>query len=132
MIGQEELNRLLLIAPFHQWLGLSIRSASEDGIEIGMPWREEMVSNPAISATHGGILASLIDLAGLYALLNAGTACTSTADLRVDYHRAATPGLLIAEGRIIKTGRRLSVADTRITNNEGRLVASGRGAYNGA
>jgi uncharacterized protein (TIGR00369 family) len=90
-----------------------------------------MVSNPSVQATHGGILAALIDLTGLYSVLAAGGACTSTADLRIDYHRAATPGQLIAQGRIVKLGRRLSVADTRVLNSDGQLVASGRGAYNG-
>ena len=37
-------------------------------IEITMPRREELVSNPMIGAAHGGALASLIDLTGLYTM----------------------------------------------------------------
>ena len=34
------------------------------------------------------------------------------------------------EGRLIKAGKSLSVADVRIHDEAGTLVASGRGAYN--
>lgn len=123
------LERALLIAPFHRWLGLRVAAVGPHGIEITMPWREEVVSNPAVQATHGGVLASLIDLTGFYAVLAAGGLAAATADLRVDYHRAAKPGELRACGRVVKLGRRLSVADTELLDAEGGLVASGRGAY---
>lgn len=126
-----DLERALLIAPFHRWLGLRIAAVGPQGIEILMPWREEIVSNPALQATHGGVLASLIDLTGLYTVVAAGGVATATADLRVDYHRAAKPGELRARGRVVKLGKRLSVADTQLLDAEGGLVASGRGAYLG-
>ena len=125
------LERALLIAPFHRWLGLRVTAVGPQGIEIAMPWREEQVSNPAVQATHGGILAALIDLTGLYTVLAAGGMATATADLRVDYHRAARLGALRARGRVVKLGKRLSVADTELLDAEGVLVASGRGAYLG-
>src|SRR3546814_9883259 len=92
--------------------------------------RDEMISNPTLPSMHGGILASLIDLTGFYTVLASGSMSKSTADLRVDYHRAASRQTLLAEGRLIKAGRSLSVADVRIHDEAGTLVASGRGAYN--
>ena len=94
-----------------------------------MPWRDEIVSNPAIGAAHGGILSAFVDLTGLYAILAPGGIAKATADLRVDFHRAATEGPLRAIGRPIKMGRTLCIADTQILNADGRLLASGRGAY---
>lgn len=129
MIDREHLQEMLHIAPFHRWLGLDIKSCSEDGIEIIMPWREEIVSNPIIGSAHGGVLASLIDLTGLYTLLAQGAQAKATADLRVDYHRPTTSGPLTARGQIVKIGRQISVAETRIVAPDGKLVASGRGAY---
>lgn len=69
MIDRERLQEMLNIAPFHRWLGLEIATCSDQGIAITMPWREEIVSNPMIGSAHGGILASLVDLTGLYTLL---------------------------------------------------------------
>ena len=86
----KQLRAMLLIAPFHKWLGLEIAALTEDALILEMPWRDEMISNPALPSMHGGILASLIDLTGFYAVLASGNMCKSTADLRVDYHRAAS------------------------------------------
>jgi uncharacterized protein (TIGR00369 family) len=129
MIDRERLQEMLRIAPFHRWLGLEISTCSAEGIEITMPWRNEIVSNPMIGSAHGGVLASLVDLTGLYALIAGGAAARATADLHVDYHRPATSGLLSAHGRIVKIGRQISVAETQILGPDGKLVASGRGAY---
>lgn len=133
VLDRAGLQDMLDIAPFHQWLGLKIKSCSEDGLELTMPWREEIISNPVLGAAHGGVLAALIDLTGLYTLVMLGTrataTATATADLRVDYHRPATGGPLIARGQVVKTGRQISVAEARIFGPDDKLLASGRGAY---
>ena len=129
LIEREQLEEMLRIAPVHQWLGVEIKSHSADQLQLLMPWRNEIVSNPMLGAAHGGVLAALIDLTGLYTLLAMGTKVKATADLRVDYHRPATSGPLTATGRIVKIGRQISVAETNITGPAGKLVASGRGAY---
>lgn len=127
----EQLRAMLLIAPFHKWLGLEIAALTEDALILEMPWRDEIVSNPMIGSAHGGILSSLIDLTGLYTINALGGSARATADMRVDFHRPATAGPLRAIGRVIKLGKQLSVAETRIEDTEGRLLASGRGAYVG-
>jgi len=127
----ENLADVMQIAPFHRWLGLKIVQQNNDQLELEMPWRDELVSNPVIGAVHGGILASLIDLTGLYAIIAAGGVARATVDLRVDYHRAATNGRLRAIGQVVKLGKTISTADTRIIDDDDRLVASGRGTYLG-
>lgn len=125
----ENLADAIQIAPFHRWLGLKIVRQDSDCLELEMPWRDELVSNPLIGAVHGGILASLIDLTGLYAIIAAGGVARATVDLRVDYHRAAINGPLRAIGQVVKLGKTISTADTRIVVDDDRLVASGRGTY---
>jgi len=125
----DNLAHLLQIAPFHRWLGLQIVQQNNDQLELEMPWRDEIISNPMIGAAHGGILASLIDLCGLYTIISAGGSAKATADLRIDYHRPATKGPLRAIGQVIKLGKTISTADTRILDGDDRLVASGRGTY---
>jgi uncharacterized protein (TIGR00369 family) len=124
-----EFQAILMRAPYHRWLGLQVVKVDQGQIEIAMPWREEMVSNAALGSTHGGILAALIDLTGLYAVRTAGGAVSATADLRVDYHRPAIGGSVIAHGSVVKLGRRISTADVRVTDTDNILLASGRGAY---
>lgn len=127
----EQLRAMLLIAPFHQWLGLEIAALTENALTLEMPWRDEIVSNPMIGSAHGGILSALIDLTGLYTINALGGSARATADMRVDFHRPATSGPLRAIGRVVKLGRQISVAETRVEDAEGRLLASGRGAYVG-
>ena len=52
-----------------------------------------------------------------------------TVDLRVDYHRAAMPGVLTVRGKIVHFGKQFSVAEASVFDKEGRLPASGRGTY---
>ncbi|MCR9195081.1 MAG: PaaI family thioesterase [Pseudomonadota bacterium] len=127
--GLRDMQLALEAAPFHRWLGLKVISADEEAIRLEMPWRDEIVSNPRTQSAHGGILAALIDLTGFYALLAAGSVPVATADLRVDYHKPATPGRLTITGRIVRLGSTLSVAEASITNADGDLLSSGRGAY---
>jgi len=127
----EQLRAMLSIAPFHQWLGLDIAELTNETLVLEMPWRDEIISNPMIGSAHGGILSALIDLTGLYTINALGGSARATADMRVDFHRPATSGPLRAIGRVVKLGKQLSVAETRIEDTEGRLLASGRGAYVG-
>lgn len=128
-LGLEDIQLALEAAPFHRWLGIKAISADEDALRLEMPWRDEVVSNPRVQSAHGGILASLIDLTGFYALLASGNTPAATADLRVDYHKAATPGTLVATGKIIRLGSTISVAEATIKSSDGVLLSSGRGAY---
>jgi uncharacterized protein (TIGR00369 family) len=52
-----------------------------------------------------------------------------TIDLRIDWLRPARRGDLVATGRVVKIGRTISVADVEVRNEQGELVAVGRGAY---
>ena len=60
-----------------------------------LPYREELIGDPARRLIFGGAITTLIDHASGLAVACALEALTSiaTIDLRVDYLRAATPGL---------------------------------------
>ena len=116
-------------SPFHRWLGVELAKLDDDGIEILMPWREEFVSDPEIRYTHGGILATLIDLAGDYAVAAKLGRGVPTVDMRVDFHRVALPGPLVARASVVKIGGTLATAEARVFDGDEKLVASGRGVY---
>jgi uncharacterized protein (TIGR00369 family) len=128
-ITQESLQERLVAANFNKWLGLKILKIGEGTIEIALPWREEIMSNPRLKSTHGGVLAALIDATADFAIATKTGEPVPTIDMRVDYHRPATPGDLRAVGRIVRQGGTFTVAETEIFDGENRLVASGRGVY---
>jgi len=125
----ENVQKLLSRAPYYQWLGLKVIAVGEGSIELTAAWREEWVVNPERGYTHGGILAALVDLAADWAMVSRTGRGVPTVDLRVDYHRAAMPGVLTIRGQIVHFGKQFSVAEARVFDKEGRLLASGRGTY---
>jgi uncharacterized protein (TIGR00369 family) len=116
-------------APFHQWLGLTVLTVGDDSIEIKAKWREEWVVNVDRRYTHGGILAALIDLAADFAMVKQTGRGVPTIDMRVDYHRVAMPGDLIARGKVVRFGSQFATAEAEIIDLDGKLIASGRGTY---
>ncbi len=129
VVSLEKLQTRLTANPFNAWMGLGIVALDEESIEIGMTWREEMVSNPQARRTHGGILSALVDVAADFMIAAKVGTPAPTVDLRVDFHRAASPGDLRAVGRVIRIGRTFSTAEASVYDSESRLIASGRGLY---
>ncbi len=125
----EQVQALVSRAPFHQWLGLEVIRFSADEIEVKAKWREEWIVNPDRRYTHGGILAALVDLVADWSLTSRCGRAVPTIDMRVDYHRAAAPGDLVTKGRVIRYGSQFSVCEAHIFDNDGQLIASGRGTY---
>lgn len=115
-------------APYHKWLGLDVTSVGDGEIELTAKWREEWVVNVEGGYTHGGILATLVDLTADWALVSSNGRGVPTIDLRVDYHSPAR-GDLRAVGKAIKLGKQFSVAEAKIYDSADKLVASGRGVY---
>lgn len=124
----QEIEQKLLNGPFHQWLGLRVVSAEEGELVLKATFREEWVVNPAGGYIHGGILATLVDLAADWALVAWTGKGVPTLNLHVDYHRPAR-GDLTVKARVIKRGKLASSAEAWVYDSEDRLVASGRGLY---
>src|SRR6201996_3681888 len=128
-LTKEQVEALLLRGPFHQWLGLTVEEVGEDSIRLKATWRPEWVVNADRGYTHGGILATLVDLTADWALVSRTGRGVPTVDLRVDYHRAAMQGDLTCVGKVIKFGGQICVSEAQILDASGKLLASGRGVY---
>jgi len=125
----ERVQQLVTRAPYHQWLGLKVIALHEDGIELTATWREEWVVNPDQRYTHGGVLATLVDLGADWAMVTKTGRGVPTIDLRIDYHSVAMPGDLTIRGKIVRMGSQFSTSEARVFDAEGKLLASGRGTY---
>lgn len=125
----EQVDAMITQGPYHQWLGLKVTALGEDTIEIRATWREEWKVHPERPYTHGGILATLLDLAADWALVGRTGRGVPTIDMRVDYHSAAMPGDLIVKGRVVKPGSQFSTAEAQVFDLQGKLLASGRATY---
>ncbi len=128
-MSRDELSQRITRAPFHQWLGLKLTDFDEVGIELTIPWREEFVVNLDLGYTHGGILATVIDIAADYAIAAKLGDPVPTIDMRVDYHRPAFQGELVVRGQVLKLGTNFCTGEAQVFDEKRKLLASGRGVY---
>jgi uncharacterized protein (TIGR00369 family) len=125
----EHFQALMSRCPFNRWLQLQAKAVGPEGVDIAMPWRDELMSSPEAQSMHGGVLASLIDAAASYSVAVHVGRGIPTVDLRIDYHKVAKPGDYLAKGRAIQIGRTLSFGEAQVYDARGVLVASGRGVF---
>ena len=116
-------------SPFNRWLGMAVESITPDAVTLTIKWREELISSPERQTTHGGILATLVDGAGDYAVAVRVGRAVPTLDLQVDYHRPATPGDLRVVASVVNLGSTVASARAQVFDSGGRLLVSGRGLY---
>lgn len=121
-----QLQQVIDANAFSSWLQLRVQRVSKNGIELHLPSRPEMIGTEALQRVHGGIIASLIDVACGYAAMCVNGRGVSTVNLQTDFHRAATPGALSVEGCVVHLGGRLCTAHARVLDSAGTLIASGR------
>lgn len=124
-----ELQTIIDRSPLNQWLRMSVDAVESGFVRVTIRWREELISSPERESIHGGILATLIDGAGNYALAARIGRAVPTISLHVDYHRRAGPGDLLAVASPIHIGKTISTAAVEIYDRGDVLVASGRGTY---
>lgn len=123
------LEQRLRRGPFHTWLDLRVVAADEATVRIRATWRPEWENGTEGRATHGGIIATLLDLTADWAIANVAGDPAPTLDFSVQYLRAAGPGDLEAVGRVIKSGRSITFAEAELYDTAGRQIAVGRGSY---
>jgi uncharacterized protein (TIGR00369 family) len=117
--------------PFHHVLRPeAIDADPENGtVTIKIAFRDELARAKGDRAFHGGVIASLIDLAGHAAVaVNIGR-MAPTIDLRIDYMRPAEGDALIAHAKLHKAGRTVARVDIEVLDTHNRCVALGRGTF---
>ena len=124
---REEMER----PPFHRVLApQAVRADPATGVVvIRLPYQPHLSRAPDETSYHGGVIATLIDLAGHAAVAVSIGRMAPTIDLRIDYLRPADNSDLTATATLIKAGRSVARADIEITDGQGRLIAMGRGSF---
>jgi uncharacterized protein (TIGR00369 family) len=125
----EELRTRIIRGPLHAWMGVEVTDLTDDEVHFKIPYRTEMEVHPVRHYTHGGILATIIDMAADYAIMAKLGEAVPTIDIRVDYHRAAIQCDMFAKARVIKLGRVYTTAEAEVYDPDGKLLASGRGTF---
>lgn len=111
--------------PYFRHLSMPVKE-----IGTGYAIVELKVSNEHLNpfgGIHGGVYASVIDTAAYWAVyceLDEGVGYISI-DLKIDYLAPTSGGVIITEGRSIKIGRSMCLAEATATDQDGKWLAHG-------
>lgn len=130
--------------PFNRLLGLQVSRFADDEVEVHFPWAEQLVGNPIQKILHGGVIATVLDVAGgMMAVASALGRFSdidqselvqrfgkmSTIDIRTDYLRPGRGDTFIATARVIRAGNKVAVCRMELHNEQGVHIALGTGTY---
>lgn len=111
--------------PFSKLMGVEIEDAQKDRIVGTLVVRPDLCTSGKIM--HGGAIMAFADALGaIGAFLNLpeGAGGTTTVESKTNFLGAAPDGQTVrGEAVPVQIGRRLSVWQTRITREDGKLVA---------
>jgi acyl-CoA thioesterase len=117
--------------PVAKFLGMRLEECSPGYARVTMPMRPQYVNFNGM--VFGGIVMAIADQAFAY-----GTNSILTPNLAVQFNinlisAVSATDILTAECRVAKSGKRISVSEMTVTNQDGRLVAraSGTTLYTG-
>ncbi|WP_210395911.1 thioesterase family protein [Motiliproteus sediminis] len=130
--------------PFHQLIGIEVIDVSAAHTLIRAPMKPELIGNTFQQILHGGVTATLLDIAGGLAAMS-GTINKlsaigidevvkrlqkiSTIDMRVDYLMPGRGDYFEAEAHVIRHGNRVAVTRMALKNESGNEIALGTATY---
>ncbi|MBS1198776.1 MAG: thioesterase family protein [Proteobacteria bacterium] len=129
---------------FHAYLGLKVKKCCSKEAQIEVAMRPELIGTAVHERLHGGVIATILDAAGGFAICNALVekfcdetleqlaarfARVGTVDMRVDYLRQGVGKLFTASGKIIRLGGRIATTQMTLENEDGDMIASGTASY---
>lgn len=130
--------------PFNQLLGLHITKFDSEMSEVRFLWQDKLIGNPILNILHGGVTAAALDLAGGAVaaaniiesldeitpdIIQGSLSKLGTIDLRTDYLIPGKGEEFIVTARIIRSGKRVTVARMEMHNEKGEHIAFGTGTY---
>lgn len=113
-------------SPYGAALGVRSEAISQERVSLLLPFETE--NSNGDGALHGGVAASMIDLAGqavARAALGEESGPWHTTAIQVAYLSAALGETIRAEARLLRRGKELAYADVEVRTEQGKPVARG-------
>ncbi len=148
LLTQNEMLRQLSSAftaiPFNRMLGLKLDHISTDHVLMSFHMKEELIGNFLQGILHGGVISSVLDMAGGMVVMAAGIyknldksveeligviGKTSTVDLQISYLNPGRGDIFIAKAWLLKSGRKISFTRMELSNQDEILIATASGTY---
>jgi uncharacterized protein (TIGR00369 family) len=112
-------------SPYPEHLRMQLASISVDQAVVKL--NTEQCHLQPFGIVHGGVLATLIDTATFWSvfLRLSEDAGLVNIDLKLNYLKSISTGLMTAQGRCIRAGRTINYAGASVKDKEGNLIAHG-------
>lgn len=112
-------------SPYPRHLRMQLVSISVDQAMVKL--KTEQFHLQPFGIVHGGVLATLVDTATFWSVFlrlpeDAGLV---NIDLKLNYLKSISTGLMTAQGRCIRAGRSINYAEASVKDKEGNLIAHG-------
>lgn len=129
MSDYEDLATAIRRCPFHRLLDIvPVPAHDESAVRISLDIRPDFWRSDDGGGLHGGVIASLVDVAATYAVMRTAGRPAVTAALTVDYLRPVSGSRAEAEARVVRTGRTTALADVEFFDGT-VLAAVGRARF---
>lgn len=117
------------VAPFYRTLGIAVEDVAPGRVRLRLEVDERHLNGDGI--VHGGVLPALADAAmgSAARTLHGERAQMLTAESNIRYLRPIDGGVILAEARIVKSGRRVAFVEVDVTDATGELVARGAATF---
>jgi len=117
---------LFASAPIAQLFGMTLSYDGEQAV-FDLPFNPRL--DHALGSTHGGAIATMLDNAGWFAAAPFFGSWLATVEFHVRLHEPVARQHLRSRGRLLRRGRRISVATMELHAEDGSLVATGSGSF---
>lgn len=105
---------------FDRAVGIELVRIHEDGATMRLEVGQRHLNSDGV--VHGGVIFTLADSALGYGIFRAvGRACT-TAEMKMNFLRPVTSGVLVARSRILRAGKSLVVARADVHLGEAHIA----------
>lgn len=137
-------NAFIYKMPFNQLLGIKLAHMSEDFVQLTVENQPELIGNFTQNILHGGVIASILDVAGGMVCINRmlqrinplvhqeivdKMSRMGTIDLRVDYLRPGRGEIFTASASLLRDGNKIAVTRCELHNERNQHIATATATY---
>jgi acyl-CoA thioesterase len=123
----DKLVALFAKAPMKKIFGMDLAYNAEGCAVFKMPYNPNF--DHALQGVHGGVFATLLDNAGWFTAAPHYETWIATVEFSTRLLEHVKEEGLIAQGKTIRVGKNLAVAEMTVHTDSGRLVAAGTGTF---
>ena len=127
----QEIQERISQSKFHQLYSPKILQVDNDAgiLKLRVSMCEKFERQPDTGHWHGGVLASLVDIAGCYALMLVAKGDILTLNCSTDFLQLGISKQIYATASVRRVGRTVGFVDVDIKDDSGKLISTGRACY---